>query len=107
MAKQSVRRPAKKLENIRSLWADKTPETASIVEIDWVDITQYENWNTDQELELAAFTTLGYLLYEGKDPIDPTLKIMVLALTYEPKTRRWADYLMLPAAVIRETREIA
>lgn len=105
MAKKTERSSQKKIDNIRALWADKTPENAKVVEIDWVDISQYDNWNTDEDLALATFTSLGYLLYEGPDP-RTGVEITVTALTYEPKTKRWADYLLFPTPVIQEMREI-
>ena len=89
------------------LWADRTPKNSPIVAVRWRDIQGIDNWNEDDEVAPArSVLSIGYMLYEGPDPKDPTQKMTVIARTYVEDTSEWADFYAFPTSVIRSMTKI-
>lgn len=84
-----------------------TPDKAKLVVVTWRDIREVSNWDgTDEIRPCRSLWTCGWQLYRGKDPEDPTMRVLVIAKTYDWEEKKWADFTVFPETVVREIEAI-
>ena len=80
----------------------KTPENCMHVVVTWRDIRDISSWSEEEDVRCCRkLQSVGWLLYEGPDPLEPEYEILVIAATYDHEDERWADFTVFPKTVIK------
>lgn len=70
-------------------WDSLCPADCPVVRVEWVDITEYSQWNEDEDVQTTDVVTVGWLLE------DSTQRVVV-AGTYSYTDEKWASVVAFP-----------
>ena len=68
-----------------------TPNNTPLVQVNWMDIVQGDNYNEDDDVQGIEVSTIGWLL-------DDNMQEVVIASTYVWREERWSDQHAFPKA---------
>lgn len=93
---------------MREKWAHLTPDNAKQVVISWRDIRSVSSWDENDDGDIRPcrhLNTVGWLLYQGPDPGEPSSEIIVIASTYDWEASQWAEFNCFPKVVWKEVSQ--
>jgi len=72
-----------------SSWDHLTPADCPVVRVDWVDITEYSQWNSEEDVQTTDVVTVGWLLEDSPQQV-------VVAGSYSYTDDAWASVVTFP-----------